>query len=116
MKIYSVKNQLHKVKVCLFLIFVIVFSSNVFAQTATEDFDPTGDVFGGGVSGTGWVNNSWVITGSNYDTGDDYGVALYDNNALNSNRQIIVSGFVLVNSYYTYYRWNRNNNRLWILI
>lgn len=40
------------------------------AQTATEDFDPVGDVFGGGLSGTNWANNSWVRSGVNGNTTD----------------------------------------------
>ena len=50
--------------------FILFLSINVFGQNATEDFNPTGNVFGGGVSGTGWVNNSWVRSGGNGNTGD----------------------------------------------
>lgn len=49
---------------------LFLFVSSVFAQTATEDFSPTADVFGGGVSGTNWVNNSWIRSGGNGNTGD----------------------------------------------
>lgn len=54
----------------LFIVFVVLNVAVSFAQVATEDFDPTGNVFGGGVSGTNWVNNSWVRTGTNGNTGD----------------------------------------------
>ncbi len=54
----------------LFLVFVLLNVVISFAQTATEDFDPTGNVFGGGVSGTNWVNDSWVRSGTNGNTGD----------------------------------------------
>ena len=70
MKVDLLRKQLRKVYSSLFLILVISFSSNVFGQTATEDFDPTGDVFGGGFSGTGWVNSSWVRSGGNGNTDD----------------------------------------------
>lgn len=57
-------------KYFLFIVFVVLPGALSFAQTATEDFDPTGDVFGGGVSGTNWVNNSWVRSGTNGNTSD----------------------------------------------
>lgn len=49
----------------LLFLFCLFLCSDGFAQTATEDFDPANDVFGGGISGANWVNNSWVRSGSN---------------------------------------------------
>ncbi|WP_299801319.1 hypothetical protein, partial [uncultured Maribacter sp.] len=70
MKINLQTWKLPKINPYLFLILVISFSSNVFGQTATEDFDPIVDVFGGGFSGTGWANDSWVRFGASGNAGD----------------------------------------------
>jgi len=53
-----------------FFVLSLLFSYGIFAQTATDDFNDTVNAFGGGVSGTGWVNDSWIRYGTNGIVGD----------------------------------------------
>lgn len=64
-KVDLLRKELLKVFSFLFFILIVSFLSNVFGQNATEDFDPTVHVFGGGVSGTNWANNDWIRSGAN---------------------------------------------------
>lgn len=96
------------------LSFIILFllSFNAFGQIATEDFNPTGNVFGGGVSGTNWVNNSWIRSGGNTnvqalnpsDTDDNIGGNLLqlDNNNAGAYRTVDLSTALTANLTFDY--------------
>ena len=72
----------------MLLFCTLLFSINLNAQTATEDFNSPADVFGGNFSGTNWLNDSWVRSGNNGHVND---VAVLDPGDL----ELDLNGFLL---------------------